>query len=115
MDLRAIGGKREKPSLLQPKRHKKPTPNQRTSRVQKAHTPLPQGVTFKLVTEEHGFADYDVLGHDIVKRVTVGQNMRKGDVFNAYCHDGGKCGGTWSGNLELSLKSLFNRLGSSIP
>ena len=70
-------------------------------------------VSLKLVTNEHGFSDYDVSGHSMIKRVTVGQNMRKGENFNVYFKDGSKVGATWAGTLALSMEKLLDQLKAS--
>lgn len=63
--------------------------------------------TTRLVSSEHGFDDFDVLGLPMVQRVCVGHGIKKGDIFNVYCGGGGnKLGGTWQGTLERSLASF---------
>lgn len=72
-----------------------------------------RGVSLKLVSNEHGFSDYDVSGHSTIKRVTVGQNMRKGERFNVYFKDGSKGGATWAGTLAQSMDRLLDQLKAS--
>ena len=85
-----------------------------------------QGLAFELLTPEstqpdgdlliskvssaHGFDDYDVKGHPKLHRLTVGHGIQKGGLFNLYCHDGRKVGGSWAGSLEASLKRSLKQL-----
>ena len=110
LDARAMGGPKEKPALLIPK---PPTPKAKTQRKLKMPNIQIRDVSLKLVTNEHGFSDYDVSGHSIIKRVTVGQNMRKGENFNVYFKDGSKVGATWAGTLALSMEKLLDQLKAS--
>lgn len=63
-------------------------------------------ITTRLLSSEHGFDDFDVLGLPKVHRVCVGHGIKKGDIFNVYCDDGCKLGATWHGSLERSLLSF---------
>lgn len=63
-------------------------------------------ITTHLLSPEHGFDDFDVLGLPKVHRVCVGHGIKKGDIFNVYCDDGSKLGATWRGTLERSLLSF---------
>lgn len=63
-------------------------------------------IEFKLVENEHGYDDYDVLNHDLVKRICVGKNIKKGDLLNTYWHDGSKHGSRWQGSLETTLSEI---------
>lgn len=63
-------------------------------------------ITTRLLSSEHGFDDFDVLGLPKVHRVCVGHGIKKGDIFNVYCDDGCKLGATWHGLLERSLLSF---------
>lgn len=60
-------------------------------------------VELHLVDGLHGFSDYDVVGHPRVHRVCVGNNLRKGDIFNVYGPPGVKRGARWLGDIEQSL------------
>ncbi|MGE8063811.1 hypothetical protein [Pseudomonas sp. NPDC089569] len=79
------------------------------------NTAPPQNIEAVLVTSENGFRDYDIKGHPVVHRITVGHGIRKGDNFNVYCTGGRKVGGVWQGGLEKSLITLFERLRSEMP
>ncbi|TXT25427.1 MAG: Uncharacterized protein FD131_4628 [Rhodocyclaceae bacterium] len=63
-------------------------------------------ITTRLLSSEHGFDDFDVLGLDKVHRVCVGHGIKKGDIFNVYCDDSSKLGATWRGTLASSLLSF---------
>jgi hypothetical protein len=63
-------------------------------------------ITTRLLSSEHGFDDFDVLGLPKVHRVCVGHGITKGGIFNVYCDDGIKLGGTWHGSLDRSLASF---------
>lgn len=56
-----------------------------------------------LVTSTHGYDDFDVLGHPVVKRACVPPGLANGEGFNLYCHDGRKIGAVWRGGLEASI------------
>jgi hypothetical protein len=71
-------------------------------------------IEITLVSKENGFKDYDIKGHPVVHRITLGHKMRTGDVFNVYCNEG-KVGGIWQGTLEKSLITLFERLRTEMP
>ena len=62
---------------------------------------------FKLLTEQNGYKDYDVLNHPAgVRRACVPNRIPKGDVFNVYIGKGTKMGCEWLGNVEKSLKAF---------
>ena len=63
-------------------------------------------ITTRLISSEHGFDDFDVLGLAKVHRVCIGHGIKNGDIFNVYCDDGCKLGATWRGTLERSLLSF---------
>jgi hypothetical protein len=60
-------------------------------------------LNFALQSSEHGFDDYDVVGHTTLRRVCVPQGIRKGDIFNVYFGISSKGGAKWLGSLEVSL------------
>lgn len=62
------------------------------------------------VNSEHGYDDYDVIGHPVVHRITVGHGIKKGDIFNVYCVDSRKVGGQWTGSLVPSFASVLQTL-----
>ncbi|MDF9779019.1 hypothetical protein [Pseudomonas baetica] len=74
-----------------------------------------QNIDCVLVSSDNGFRDYDIKGHPVVHRITVGHGIRKGDTFNVYCSGSRKVGGEWQGSLEKSLITLFERLRSEMP
>ncbi|WP_020190744.1 hypothetical protein [Pseudomonas putida] len=57
----------------------------------------------KLHNSEHGFRDYDVIGHPTLRRACVPLNIRRGENFNVYHGESSKSGTKWLGNLEKSL------------
>lgn len=72
-------------------------------------------IDITLVSKENGFKDYDITGHPVVHRITVGHNIRKGEVFNVYCTESRKIGGIWQGSMEKTLIALFERLRVEMP
>lgn len=65
---------------------------------------------FVLASTEHGYADYDVTGDDLVKRICIGHKTQKGEVVNVYCHDGSKRGAIWQGSVEKTLKHFLTQI-----
>ena len=57
----------------------------------------------KLHNSEHGFQDYDVIGHPTLRRACVPLGIRRGENFNVYHGESSKSGTKWLGNLEMSL------------
>lgn len=53
------------------------------------------------------FNDFDIVGHESVKRITIGHRMQRGDTFNVYHRSGAKVGGTWLGSLRASLLAVL--------
>jgi hypothetical protein len=73
-------------------------------------TPNPRQSTGTITARLLGvfaFNDFDIEGHESIKRVTVGHRMSKGDMFNVYHHSGAKVGGTWMGTLRKTLDALL--------
>lgn len=60
-------------------------------------------INVKLVSQEHGFDDYDVTNLPGVRRACIGHGIKNGDVFNVYCDNGVKLGATWRGEVNQSL------------
>lgn len=57
-----------------------------------------------LVTQEHGYFDYDIEGEGIpVYRAKVPLNIKKGEVFSVYYGTSSKAGMTWEGSVEESI------------
>lgn len=61
---------------------------------------------FKLVSKDHGFDDFDVLNHPIIKRVCVPHSIRHGERFNVYCVEGVKLGAVWRGTVDRSMEGF---------
>lgn len=64
---------------------------------------LRTALNLHLVSTEHGFRDFDVIDHPVIRRATVASDIRKGDYFNVYHGESSKAGAKWFGNLEKSL------------
>ncbi|MDU8351054.1 hypothetical protein RYA05_03990 [Pseudomonas syringae pv. actinidiae] len=62
-----------------------------------------QNLNCVLVTSEHGFHDYDVKDHPVLRRACVPVDIKKGQRFNVYFGESSKAGAVWAGNLEKSL------------
>lgn len=65
-------------------------------------------LNLELVTSEHGFHDYDVVGHPALRRACVPLDIRKGELFNVYHGESSKSGAKWLGNLKLSLEAWLS-------
>lgn len=63
-----------------------------------------QSLNLNLVTSEHGFHDYDVNDHPVLRRACVPVDIKKGQRFNVYYGESSKAGAVWTGNLEKSLQ-----------
>jgi hypothetical protein len=59
-----------------------------------------------LASSENGFRDFDIVGHETIRRVTVGDGIKNGEMFNVYHADGAKTGGVWKGSVESSLFAM---------
>ena len=64
-------------------------------------------ICLTLVEDAHGFDDYDVTGAAEIHRIAVPQNIKPGEIFNAYGPGSTKNGIDWNGNIELSLKAYL--------
>lgn len=60
-------------------------------------------LNIKLHSSEHGFHDYDVIDHPVLRRACVPAGIQKGDHFNVYHGESSKSGAKWLGDLERSL------------
>lgn len=72
----------------------------------------------RLVSTEHGYHDFDVADSELVKRVTVDENVKKGDLFNIYLHGGNKIGGTWKGEKGVKgylIGDLEDSINTALP
>lgn len=63
-----------------------------------------------LVSDKHGYADYDIRGAGTLHRVKIPNGIKAGEGFNAYCGGGCKVGGTWKGTLDATLVDLVKEL-----
>lgn len=83
----------------------------------------------RLVSTENGFHDFDVSGAGTIRRVTVSENIKKGESFNIYFGDGHyvphrKESAVWHGNkgvagyligdLEKSIRKSDVFIGESV-
>lgn len=59
--------------------------------------------TATLVSNEHGFDDFDISGLPHVRRAKVTHRIKKDETFNVYCFESTKLGATWAGSIEQSL------------
>jgi len=59
----------------------------------------------KLISKEHGYYDYDIIGHPTIKRACVPFAVKNRCLFNVYCKDGSKRGCVWIDDLETSLRN----------
>jgi hypothetical protein len=60
--------------------------------------------TLTLVCNDHGFADYDVVGHpQSINRAKIRPDLNFGDIFNVYSGKSTKSGVEWLGSVEVSL------------
>jgi hypothetical protein len=66
------------------------------------------GLIVKLHSSEHGFNDYDVVNHPVLRRACVPAGIRKGDHFNVYHGECSKSGAKWLGDLKSSLSSWLS-------
>lgn len=71
-------------------------------------------IKLQLVSTEHGFDDFDVVGHQDIHRICVGQGLANGGVFNVYGPGSTKRGAAWRGTIESSLASFLVVSASSI-
>lgn len=60
-------------------------------------------LTAKLISDQHGFNDYEITGHDEVHRICVPHGNIKGENCNVYQSSGAKHGAAWRGLLEATL------------
>ena len=83
----------------------------------------------KLVSTENGFYDFDITDAGSIRRVTISENIKKGDSFNIYYGDGHytphrkeRCtwvgsngiGGYLTGDVEKSVRKSSVYIGESI-
>jgi hypothetical protein len=54
-----------------------------------------------------GLLDIDIQGIDTVRRVVLGMDVKKRDMFNIYYCESSKGGGIWDKDLVTSLKNYF--------
>ncbi len=58
---------------------------------------------FLMVTDKHGYRDYEITGFFFVHRACVPPNIKVGDIFNVYHNKSTKSGIEWKGDLKKSL------------
>lgn len=58
----------------------------------------------RLICEEHGFKDFDVVGHSELRRACVPHDLKNGERFNVYHGENCKSGAVWTGDLMSSLR-----------
>lgn len=58
-----------------------------------------------LVNDFHGYSDYNVTGAGTITRMTAGENIKKGDMFNIFYGENSKAGSKWLGDAESSLRA----------
>lgn len=46
--------------------------------------------------------DYDVIGHELVSRVCIKEEIKKGDIFNVYFYGSKKIGAEYDGKSIIS-------------
>lgn len=66
-----------------------------------------QNIKLQITSSENGFDDFDVIDHPEIRRVKLGHNLERGDVFSVYGPESTKRGATWRGNIEASLASFL--------
>ncbi|MBE8233121.1 MAG: hypothetical protein HAW67_05240 [Endozoicomonadaceae bacterium] len=54
-----------------------------------------------------GLLDIDIQGVDTVRRVVLGMDIKKRDMFNIYYGESTKGGGTWDKDLVTTLRNYF--------
>ena len=55
---------------------------------------------------DHGFQDFDIDGHPVVRRACVPNSIKKGEHFNVYHGESSKSGAVWTGTLGDSLRKF---------
>jgi hypothetical protein len=66
----------------------------------------PLTFTARLVNSHHGFQDFDIDGHPVVRRACVPNSIKKGEHFNVYHGESSKSGAVWTGTLGDSLRKF---------
>ncbi len=56
-----------------------------------------------LASNEHGFDDYDVIGHSSLRRICVPHTVKRSDRVNVYYGESSKEGALWKGSPEETL------------
>ncbi|GAB0079361.1 hypothetical protein I4I80_02770 [Pseudomonas syringae pv. tomato] len=62
-----------------------------------------EGFEVVLFTSDHGYQDYDIKGHSVLRRACVPHDIKKGETFNVYHGESSKSGVKWTGALPDSL------------
>lgn len=68
-----------------------------------------RGVTLRLVSSEHGFDDFNVIGAPSVGRICLPYDIKPGDNFNVYCDNDRKVGDIWQGTYSGAVGKLLDR------
>lgn len=55
-----------------------------------------------------GLLDIDIKGVSTVRRVVLGMNVKKNDMFNIYYGESTKGGGAWDADLVTTLRNYFD-------
>ncbi|PPC84530.1 MAG: hypothetical protein CTY39_08615, partial [Hyphomicrobium sp.] len=71
-------------------------------------------IKLQLTTAEHGFEDFDVTGHQDIRRVCVPRGIEQGDIFNVHGPESEKRGAVWCGSIEKSLARFLGVNADSI-
>lgn len=64
------------------------------------------GFCCRLVSDTHGFGDYDVYGHPEIHRIAVGHGIRIGDNCNVYGPGSCKRGTPWRGTVDATVSAF---------
>jgi len=62
--------------------------------------------SLELVSKENGFDDFNVNGHDEVRRICVPQSTKNGERVNVYFGESSKRGAVWKGTVEATLNAF---------
>ncbi|MFC9008394.1 hypothetical protein [Streptomyces microflavus] len=80
-----------------------------------AHAKNVEELEIVLVTSAHGFQDYDIKGHSVLRRACIPHDIKKGENFNLYHGESSKSGVKWTGDLADSLHKWFSSENTQQP
>lgn len=80
-----------------------------------ANTKNVEELEFVLVTSDHGFQDYDIKGHSVLRRACIPHDIKKGENFNLYHGESSKSGVKWTGALSDSLHKWLSSENTQQP